>query len=69
MAKSGGSGAKKYGRMHDWCAKYKSEGRREKNKARKAAKLARQMQKKREKRERRDRDRERKGEIGYVLHN
>lgn len=42
-----GGGAKKYGRHKAHCAKYKAEGRREKNKKRKMAKHLKMVVKKR----------------------
>jgi len=44
--KEGGRGAKKYGRNKVKCAKYRAEGRREKNKARIAKKIAKIVAKK-----------------------
>lgn len=44
--KQTGKGTKKYGRNKVKCAKYRAEGRREKNKARKAKKLQKLMAKK-----------------------
>lgn len=41
-----GAGQKKYGRHKLHCLKYKTEGRREKNKARKAKKVAKTFAKK-----------------------
>jgi hypothetical protein len=44
--KQGGAGTKKHGRHKVHCARYRAEGRREKNKARKARKLLKFMAKK-----------------------
>lgn len=45
--KEGGKGAKKYGRHLAHCARYKAEGRREKNKTRKQKKIQKMLTKKR----------------------
>ena len=44
--KQGGAGTKKHGRNLKKCAKYRAEGRREKNKARKQKKILKMLQKK-----------------------
>jgi hypothetical protein len=45
--KEGGKGAKKYGRNKVKCARYKAEGRREKNKIKKQKRVTRLLAKKR----------------------
>lgn len=44
--KEGGKGTKKYGRNKVKCAKYRAEGRREKNKARRQRKHLKKVEKK-----------------------